>query len=67
MIQKKLQEIVESEEAAGRVVSKSVSNDSHKIRKKFQERMDIDNQDIIIQGTNAIRISRQHVSISEYT
>ncbi|XP_065210143.1 uncharacterized protein LOC135838437 [Planococcus citri] len=56
---KKLQDIIEAEEAAGRTVSKSLSKNDEKTKRQFQERLDIDNQDIVIQGANAVRISRK--------
>lgn len=59
--QKKLQDVIEREEAAGRVVSRELSRDDQKSSKKFQERMDINDQDIIIQGTSSTRISRKQV------
>ncbi len=60
--QKKLQEVIEHEEAAGRVVSRDVPREDRKAARQFQERMDIDDQDIIIQGNNTTRLSRKQVS-----
>lgn len=60
--QKKLQDVIEREEAAGRVVSRELSRDDQKSSKKFQERMDINDQDIIIQGSSSTRVSRKQVS-----
>lgn len=63
-LQKKLQEIIEQEEAAGRIVSKSLTKENEKASRQFQERMDIDDQDIIIQGSTTTRVSRKQVSES---
>lgn len=60
--QKKLQEVIEREEAAGRIVSRELSREDQKASKQFHERMDINDQDIIIQGTTSTRVSRKQVS-----
>lgn len=57
-----MQDIIENEEAAGRVVSREASRENQRTSRQFQERMDIDDQDIIIQGSNATHVSRKHVS-----
>lgn len=60
-IQKKLQEVIEREEAEGRPVAQE--SDKHQRGSQLAERMDIDDQDIIIQGSNRIRLSRKQVSV----
>lgn len=65
-MQKKLQEIIENEEAAGRIVSRDVSREEQKMSKQFHERMDIDDQDIVIQGSNTTRVSRKQVSFLKF-
>ncbi|XP_054282010.1 transmembrane protein 268-like isoform X1 [Macrosteles quadrilineatus] len=55
---KKLQEVIEREEAEGRPVSQDEAPDK-KRRQELVQRMDIDDQDIIIQGSNPTRLSRK--------
>ncbi|XP_039281353.1 transmembrane protein 268 isoform X3 [Nilaparvata lugens] len=52
---KKLQEVIDREEAEGRTVNR----DEERSRKEFAQRMDIEDGDIIIQGTNPQRRSRK--------
>ncbi|XP_075212333.1 uncharacterized protein LOC142319207 isoform X2 [Lycorma delicatula] len=52
---KKLQEVIEREEAEGRTVNR----DEERSRQELSQRMDIDDGDIIIQGSNVTRLSRK--------
>uniref|UniRef100_A0A1B6DHH4 Transmembrane protein 268 n=1 Tax=Clastoptera arizonana TaxID=38151 RepID=A0A1B6DHH4_9HEMI len=56
---KKLQEVIEKEEAEGRPVNREETQEEKKNRIKFAQRMDIEDQDIIIQGSNTTRLSRK--------
>ncbi|XP_059478623.1 transmembrane protein 268 isoform X2 [Neocloeon triangulifer] len=56
---KKLQEVIDSEERVGRVVGREETADERRKRIQLQERMDIDDSDIIIQGASTTRLSRK--------
>ncbi|XP_014253345.1 transmembrane protein 268 isoform X2 [Cimex lectularius] len=56
---KKLQELIEKEEAAGRVVNREESHEDKKKRQQFKNRMDIEDSDYIIQGSQTTRVSRK--------
>ncbi|XP_025990033.2 transmembrane protein 268 isoform X1 [Solenopsis invicta] len=55
---KKLQEIIEREEREGRVIGGDDASDLSRQR-ELQQRMDIDDSDIVIQGSTTTRISRK--------
>ncbi|XP_031779347.1 transmembrane protein 268 isoform X2 [Nasonia vitripennis] len=55
---KKLQEVIEREEREGRVISNDESSRSRRQR-ELQQRMDIDDSDIVIQGATTTRVSRK--------
>ncbi|KAL0273660.1 UNVERIFIED_CONTAM: hypothetical protein PYX00_006285 [Menopon gallinae] len=55
----KLQEVIEREEREGRPVNREESADERRNRLQFQQRMDIDDSDIIIQGVNTTRLPRK--------
>jgi len=59
--QKKLQEIIEREEREGRVIGDDDASDLSRQR-ELQQRMDIDDSDIVIQGSTTTRISRKQVN-----
>lgn len=61
MWQKKLQEIIEREEREGRVIGGDDANELSRQR-ELQQRMDIDDSDIVIQGSTTTRISRKQVN-----
>ncbi|XP_014610926.1 PREDICTED: transmembrane protein C9orf91 homolog isoform X2 [Polistes canadensis] len=54
---KKLQEVIEREECEGRII-RSNENDTQR-KRELQQRMDIDDGDIVIQGSTTTRISRK--------
>ncbi|XP_015188136.1 PREDICTED: uncharacterized protein LOC107072593 isoform X2 [Polistes dominula] len=54
---KKLQEVIEREECEGRII-RSNENDAQR-KRELQQRMDIDDGDIVIQGSTTTRISRK--------
>ncbi|KAK2587430.1 hypothetical protein KPH14_003140 [Odynerus spinipes] len=54
---KKLQEVIEREECEGRTI-RSNDNDTQR-KRELQQRMDIDDSDIVIQGSTTTRISRK--------
>ncbi|XP_018400306.1 PREDICTED: uncharacterized protein LOC108777829 isoform X3 [Cyphomyrmex costatus] len=54
---KKLQEVIEREEREGRIIGDD-ANDINRQR-ELQQRMDIDDSDIVIQGSTTTRISRK--------
>ncbi|CAB3368584.1 Hypothetical predicted protein [Cloeon dipterum] len=56
---KKLQEVIDGEERIGRVVGREETAEERRKRVQLQERMDIDDSDIIIQGANTTRLSRK--------
>ncbi|XP_011692246.1 PREDICTED: transmembrane protein C9orf91 homolog isoform X2 [Wasmannia auropunctata] len=55
---KKLQEVIEREEREGRVIGGDDASDLSRQR-ELQQRMDIDDGDIVIQGSTTTRISRK--------
>ncbi|XP_011502937.1 PREDICTED: uncharacterized protein LOC105366256 isoform X2 [Ceratosolen solmsi marchali] len=55
---KKLQEIIEQEEQAGRAIDTNENSRSQRQR-ELQQRMDIDDSDIVIQGNTTTRVSRK--------
>ncbi|KAL6267687.1 hypothetical protein P5V15_000762 [Pogonomyrmex californicus] len=55
---KKLQEIIEREEREGRIIGGDDANELSRQR-ELQQRMDIDDSDIVIQGSTTTRISRK--------
>lgn len=59
-IQKKLQDYVEREEPGGKV-NKELSKEERRRKTDLEERMDIDDSDIIIQGAQSTRLSRKQV------
>lgn len=61
MWQKKLQEVIEREEREGRVIGGDDASDLSRQR-ELQQRMDIDDSDIVIQGSTTTRISRKQVN-----
>jgi hypothetical protein len=60
-VKKKLQEVIEREEREGRTVSREGTAEERRQRQQFQQRMDIEDRDIIIQGSNITRLSRKQV------
>ncbi|XP_008547143.1 transmembrane protein 268 isoform X1 [Microplitis demolitor] len=56
---KKLQEVIEREEREGRVIGGEETNDMQRRRQELQQRMDIDDTDIVIQGSTTTRLSRK--------
>jgi hypothetical protein len=60
-VKKKLQEVIEREEREGRSVNREETLEERRQRQQFQERMDIEDRDIIIQGSNTTRLSRKQV------
>ncbi|KAJ1524000.1 hypothetical protein ONE63_010544 [Megalurothrips usitatus] len=56
---KKLQEVIEREEREGRPVNREETNEERRQRLQFQQRMDIEDNDIIIQGSQTTRVSRK--------
>lgn len=61
--QKKLQEVIEREEREGRVIGGEETNDMQRRRQELQQRMDIDDTDIVIQGSTTTRLSRKQVFV----
>lgn len=61
MWQKKLQEIIEREEREGRVIGGDDASELSR-QQELQQRMDIDDSDIVIQGSTTTRISRKQVN-----
>ncbi|KAK1126933.1 hypothetical protein K0M31_004550 [Melipona bicolor] len=55
---KKLQEVIEREEREGRVIGED-GNSEMRRKRELQQRMDIDDSDIVIQGNTTTRISRK--------
>lgn len=55
---KKLQEVIEREEREGRVIGGDETSESRR-KRELQQRMDIDDTDIVIQGSTTTRISRK--------
>jgi hypothetical protein len=60
-VKKKLQEVIEREEREGRLMNREETSEERRHWQQFQERMDIDDNDIIIQGSNTTRLSRKPV------
>ncbi|XP_023711047.1 uncharacterized protein LOC111866383 isoform X4 [Cryptotermes secundus] len=58
-IKKKLQEVIDREEREGRTVSREGTSEERRQRQQFQQRMDIEDRDIIIQGSSITRLSRK--------
>ncbi|XP_067001525.2 transmembrane protein 268 isoform X2 [Anabrus simplex] len=56
---KKLQEVIDREEREGRPVNREETPDERRQRQQFQQRMDIEDRDIIIQGSSTTRLSRK--------
>ncbi|XP_023711044.1 transmembrane protein 268 isoform X2 [Cryptotermes secundus] len=56
---KKLQEVIDREEREGRTVSREGTSEERRQRQQFQQRMDIEDRDIIIQGSSITRLSRK--------
>ncbi|XP_014468797.1 PREDICTED: transmembrane protein C9orf91 homolog isoform X2 [Dinoponera quadriceps] len=56
---KKLQEIIEREEREGRVIGGGDDASELSRQRELQQRMDIDDSDIVIQGSTTTRISRK--------
>ncbi|EFN88073.1 hypothetical protein EAI_03581 [Harpegnathos saltator] len=56
---KKLQEVIEREEREGRVIGNSDDANELSRQRELQQRMDIDDSDIVIQGSTTTRISRK--------
>ncbi|CAG5095252.1 Similar to Tmem268: Transmembrane protein 268 (Mus musculus) [Cotesia congregata] len=56
---KKLQEVIEREEREGRVIGGEETNEMQRRRQELQQRMDIDDTDIVIQGSTTTRLSRK--------
>lgn len=65
-MQKKLQEVIDREEAEGRPVNREETMEERRNRLQFAQRMDIEDHDIIIQGSNTTRLSRKQVSMKKY-
>jgi hypothetical protein len=61
-LQKKLQDVIEREEREGRPVNREETPEERRQRQQFQTRMDIEDCDIIIQGSNTTRLSRKQVT-----
>ncbi|XP_003691636.1 transmembrane protein 268 isoform X2 [Apis florea] len=55
---KKLQEVIEREEREGRIIGED-GNSEMRRKRELQQRMDIDDSDIVIQGNTTTRISRK--------
>jgi hypothetical protein len=60
-VKKKLQEVIEREEREGRLMNREEASEDRRHWQQFQERMDIEDRDIIIQGSNTTRLSRKQV------
>uniref|UniRef100_A0A0K8SWA3 Transmembrane protein C9orf91 n=1 Tax=Lygus hesperus TaxID=30085 RepID=A0A0K8SWA3_LYGHE len=56
---KKLQDVIEREEAAGRILNREETREEKQKREQFQNKMDIEDQDYIIQGAQTTRVSRK--------
>lgn len=61
LLQKKLQDVIEREEAAGRILNREETREEKRKREQFASRMDIEDHDYIIQGANSTRVSRKQV------
>jgi hypothetical protein len=60
-VKKKLQDVIEREERDGRLMNREEASEDRRHWQQFQERMDIEDNDIIIQGSNTTRLSRKQV------
>lgn len=60
-MKKKLQDVIEREEREGRSMNREETMEERRHWQQFQERMDIEDRDIIIQGSNTTRLSRKQV------
>ncbi|XP_073988006.1 uncharacterized protein isoform X2 [Rhodnius prolixus] len=56
---KKLQEVIEREEASGRILNREETTEQKRKREQFASKMDIDDHDYIIQGSQTTRVSRK--------
>nr|XP_012229815.1 PREDICTED: transmembrane protein C9orf91 homolog isoform X2 [Linepithema humile] len=56
---KKLQEVIEREEREGRIIAGGDDASELSRQRELQQRMDIDDNDIVIQGSTTTRISRK--------
>ncbi|CAA9994372.1 unnamed protein product [Nesidiocoris tenuis] len=56
---KKLHEVIDREEAAGRILNRDETLEQKSKREQFQKSMDIEDQDYIIQGAQSTRVSRK--------
>jgi hypothetical protein len=65
-VKKKLQEVIEREECEGRTVNREETSEERRQRQQFQQRMDIEDGDIIIQGSNVTRLSRKQVKFASF-
>lgn len=63
-MKKKLQEVIEREEREGRTINREETSEERRQRQQFQQRMDIEDRDIIIQGSNTTRLSRKQVKFT---
>lgn len=63
-MKKKLQEVIEREEREGRTINREETLEERRQRQQFQQRMDIEDRDIIIQGSNTTRLSRKQVKFT---
>jgi hypothetical protein len=63
-MKKKLQEVIEREDREGRTVNREETLEARRQRQQFQQRMDIEDRDIIIQGSNTTRLSRKQVKLT---
>lgn len=53
--------MIEKEEREGRPINRELTAEERRSRMQFQQRMDIDDTDIIIQGANTTKVSRKQV------
>ncbi|XP_034948189.1 transmembrane protein 268 isoform X2 [Chelonus insularis] len=56
---KKLQDVIEREEREGRIIGGDETSEAQRRRQELQQRMDIDDSDIVIQGSSTTRLSRK--------
>lgn len=61
-----MQEVIEREEREGRPVNREETAEERRQRQQFQQRMDIEDHDIIIQGSSTTRLSRKQVRTITY-
>ncbi|XP_033228050.1 uncharacterized protein LOC117179929 isoform X2 [Belonocnema kinseyi] len=62
----KLQEVIELEETGGRAVDEDLGSEA-RCRQNLQQKMDIDDSDIIIQGSASTRLSRKQARENQCT